>query len=148
MRNFKRVLESGSSIAVASAMLAVTMGTAANAAEADTADASVDVAVTSVAGLAVVQQAAPDVVEDDTVDSGDVLIVTGTRRSNRTVSESPVPIDVIPAEQLRQSGLTETARLLRDLVPSLNFPQPSITDGTDAIRPATLRALARTRRWC
>jgi hypothetical protein len=30
---------------------------------------------------------------------------------------------------------------LRDLVPLLNFPQPSITDGTDAIRPATLRGL-------
>lgn len=26
-------------------------------------------------------------------------------------------------------------------MPSLNFPQPSITDGTDAIRPATLRGL-------
>ena len=74
-------------------------------------------------------------------DSGNVLIVTGTRRSNRTVAESPVPIDVISAEQLRQTGLTETARVLRDLVPSLNFPQPSITDGTDAIRPATLRGL-------
>ena len=28
------------------------------------------------------------------------------------------------------------------LVPSFNFPQPSITDGTDVIRPATLRGLA------
>jgi hypothetical protein len=37
---------------------------------------------------------------------GDALIVTGTWRSNRTVSESPVPIDVNPGEHLRQSGLT------------------------------------------
>ena len=140
MRNIRKVLQSGSSIAIGSALYAAMAGTAVQAAEAEGSGAPEDVSVTSVAGLAVAQQAAAEAV-DDVVDSGDVLIVTGTRRSNRTVSESPVPIDVIPAEQLRQSGLTETARLLRDLVPSLNFPQPSITDGTDAIRPATLRGL-------
>lgn len=140
MKITKRALQSGSSIAMGAMMLAAVSGTTAHAAEADTADAPADVAVTSVAGLAVAQQSAAEAV-DDVVDSGDVLIVTGTRRSNRTVADSPVPIDVIPAEQLRRSGLVETARLLRDLVPSLNFPQPSITDGTDAIRPATLRGL-------
>ncbi|WP_172449732.1 TonB-dependent receptor plug domain-containing protein [Porphyrobacter sp. HT-58-2] len=114
--------------------------TAAQAAEGEAAEAPVDVTITSVAGLAMAQAAAGEVA-DDVVDSGNQLIVTGTRRANRTVADSPVPIDVIPAEQLRQSGLVETARLLRDLVPSLNFPQPSITDGTDAIRPATLRGL-------
>lgn len=74
-------------------------------------------------------------------ESGQPIIVTGSRRADRTVGDSAVPIDVIGAEQLQNSGLTETARLLRDLVPSLNFPQPSITDGTDVIRPATLRGL-------
>ena len=140
MKITRKALQSGSSIAMGAVMLAAVSGTAAHAAEAEAADAPADVAVTSVAGLAFAQQGAAEAV-DDVVDSGDVLIVTGTRRSNRTVSESPVPIDVIPVEQLRQSGLVETARLLRDLVPSLNFPQPSITDGTDAIRPATLRGL-------
>lgn len=72
---------------------------------------------------------------------GQTIIVTGSRRADRTVGDSAVPIDVIGAEQLNNSGFTETARLLRDLVPSLNFPQPSITDGTDVIRPATLRGL-------
>jgi iron complex outermembrane receptor protein len=71
----------------------------------------------------------------------DVIIVTGTRRADRTVADSPVPIDVITGEQLRNSGFTETTRLLRDLVPSFNFPQPSLTDGTDTIRPASLRGL-------
>ena len=74
-------------------------------------------------------------------DVGQTIIVTGSRRADRTVGESAVPIDLISAEQLNNSGFTETARLLRDLVPSLNFPQPSITDGTDVIRPATLRGL-------
>lgn len=74
--------------------------------------------------------------------SGDVIIVTGTRRTDRTVSESAVPIDVIGSEALLNQGATETNRLLNNLVPSFNFPQPSLTDGTDSLRPATLRGLA------
>ncbi|MFA9201667.1 MAG: TonB-dependent receptor plug domain-containing protein, partial [Cypionkella sp.] len=70
------------------------------------------------------------------------IIVTGTRRTDRTVADSPVPIDVIGGEQLADQGYTDTNRILNQLVPSFNFPQPSITDGTDALRPATLRGLA------
>ena len=69
------------------------------------------------------------------------IIVTGTRRTDRTVADSTVPVDVISADTLTQSGFTETNRLLAEQVPSFNFPQPSITDGTDVIRPATLRGL-------
>ncbi|WP_133365956.1 TonB-dependent receptor plug domain-containing protein [Qipengyuania sediminis] len=72
----------------------------------------------------------------------DQIIVTGTRRTDRTVADSPVPIDVIGGEVLNNSGFTETNKVLNQLVPSFNFPQPSITDGTDALRPATLRGLA------
>lgn len=75
-------------------------------------------------------------------DASDTIIVTGTRRTDRTVADSPVPVDVISTETLTRTGLVETARALRDAVPSLNFPQPSITDGTDVIRPATLRGLS------
>lgn len=74
--------------------------------------------------------------------SADVIIVTGTRRTDRTVSESTVPIDVIGSEALLNQGTTETNRLLNNLVPSFNFPQPSLTDGTDSLRPATLRGLS------
>lgn len=73
---------------------------------------------------------------------GDAIIVTGTRRTDRTVADSPVPIDIISSEALQNSGTTETNRLLNNLVPSFNFPQPSLTDGTDSLRPATLRGLA------
>ena len=70
-----------------------------------------------------------------------VIIVTGTRRTDRTVADSPVPVDVISAESLANTGHTEVNRALTQEVPSFNFPQPSITDGTDVIRPATLRGL-------
>jgi iron complex outermembrane recepter protein len=71
-----------------------------------------------------------------------VLIVTGTRRTDRTVADSPVPIDIISSDALQNSGTTETNKLLNNLVPSFNFPQPSLTDGTDSLRPATLRGLS------
>lgn len=80
--------------------------------------------------------------EADQAAEGDPIIVTGTRRTDRTVSESAVPIDVIGSEALLNQGTTETNRLLNNLVPSFNFPQPSLTDGTDSLRPATLRGLA------
>src|SRR5689334_5420262 len=70
------------------------------------------------------------------------IIVTGTRRIDRTVGNSPVPVDVLSAESLQHTGFTEVNRVLAQEVPSFNFPQPSITDGTDVIRPATLRGLA------
>lgn len=69
------------------------------------------------------------------------VIVTGTRRDGRTVAESPVPIDVIAADSLQNVGSTDTNKALSVLVPSFNFPQPSISGGTDIIRPATLRGL-------
>src|SRR5580765_4077060 len=70
------------------------------------------------------------------------IVVTRTRTANRTVANSPVPVDVIGAEAIANSGQTETNRILNQLVPSFNFPQPSIADGSDALRPATLRGLS------
>jgi iron complex outermembrane receptor protein len=70
------------------------------------------------------------------------IIVTGTRRTDRTVADSPVPVDVFGTEAIQNSGQTETNKILNSLVPSFNFPQPSIADGTDALRPATLRGLS------
>lgn len=70
------------------------------------------------------------------------IIVTGTRRVDRSVADSPVPVDIISSEQLSASGLGETNKILNQLIPSFNFPQPSVNDGTDVLRPATLRGLS------
>ena len=86
-------------------------------------------------------------IEVDAVDeippaAGEEIIITGTRRTDRTVADSPVPVDVIGSDQIVNSGQTETNKILNQLVPSFNFPQPSIADGSDALRPATLRGLS------
>ncbi len=61
----------------------------------------------------------------------DQVVVTGTRASDRTVLEAPVPVDVLSSADIRQTGLTETSQVLQMLAPSLNFPRPSVNDGTD-----------------
>lgn len=81
-------------------------------------------------------------VAKDSVVKLEAFVATGSRFNNRTVTESPVPIDVISGSELSKGGYTETAQMIQSQVPSFNFPRPSLTDGTDHIRPATLRGLA------
>ncbi len=81
--------------------------------------------------------------QDSGADSAiEEVVVIGTRRRDRTVTDSTVPIDVLGTAELTSTGFTETNQLLATLLPSFNFPQPSITDATDQIRPAQLRGLA------
>ena len=77
---------------------------------------------------------------DDLVGAGEVVVV-GTRGAGRTVVDSPVPVDVISPADLVSTGQIETSQILATLVPSYNAPQASITDGSDHVRPATLRGL-------
>ena len=96
------------------------------------------IALSSVPAAAQAPQTAEPAADEDVAQ----IIVTGTRRTDRTLADSPVPVDVIGSEQLAASGLGETNKILNNLVPSFNFPQPSIADGTDVLRPATLRGLS------
>src|SRR5512146_1724199 len=68
--------------------------------------------------------------------------VLSTHGGERTVISAPVPVDVLSVADLQQSGRTETAQMIQAVAPSFNFPRASISDGTDHIRPATLRGLA------
>ena len=69
------------------------------------------------------------------------LVVLGSRFQERSVSDSPVPVDVITEEEIAATGQTEVGRVIQELVPSFNFSSSTISDGTDALRPATLRGL-------
>jgi iron complex outermembrane recepter protein len=84
----------------------------------------------------------PKAADDDLNSIVDEVVVTGTRVAARTRLESLAPVDVLSNEALTSQGTTELAEALSDAAPSLNFPRPAITDGTDHIRPATLRGLA------
>ena len=70
------------------------------------------------------------------------VVVTGTRVANRTALDTVSAIDIISADTLKSSGSTELNQALSVALPSLNFPRPGLADGTDTIRPATLRGMA------
>ncbi len=69
------------------------------------------------------------------------IVTIGTRAPDRSRLDSPVPVDVINEDAIRKTGHTEVGRVLQTLAPSFNFSSSSISDGTDALRPATLRGL-------
>jgi iron complex outermembrane receptor protein len=80
--------------------------------------------------------------EKDQAAELDTVVVTGTRSANRTLAESLSPIDLLSADTLNNSGTPELNQALSRLLPSFNFPRPSITDGTDHVRPAQLRGMS------
>ena len=69
------------------------------------------------------------------------IVLIGTRTKGRTATETPVPVDVVSAGAMAGTGQTEVGRMLQTLAPSFNFSSSSVSDGTDALRPATLRGL-------
>lgn len=96
-----------------------------------------------VVGTAQAQDAQTDQSIDEALDEiVDEVIVTGTRVADRTRLDTIAPVDVLSGAALSNTGTTELAQSMATLAPSLNFPRPSITDGTDHVRPATLRGLA------
>jgi len=86
--------------------------------------------------------AAPAVIAQDDENELGAVVVTGTRVANRSALETAVAVDVVSGEALQNSGITELNQTLSIALPSFNFPRPGLADGTDTIRPATLRGLA------
>ena len=67
--------------------------------------------------------------------------ITVGSRAIGAEQEQAVPVDIIPREQIESSPSTETNQIIQKLAPSFHFPRPTISDGTDSVRPATLRGL-------
>ncbi len=72
----------------------------------------------------------------------EAVVVTGTRVAGRSATDTAVAIDVVTAADIEKSGSTELNQVLSVSLPSFNFPRPGLADGTDTVRPATLRGLA------
>lgn len=80
---------------------------------------------------------------DATTPSGTAdIVVTGTRSAGRSRLDTAAPVDVLSNASLQHQGTTELGAALATVAPSVDFPRPSATDATDAIRPATLRGLS------
>ena len=70
------------------------------------------------------------------------LVVVGSRTPPRTVTESMVPVDVIPVSDIARQSETNIDFLLRTVVPSYNVNMQPISDAATITRPANLRGLA------
>jgi len=70
------------------------------------------------------------------------LVVVGTRRLPRLVTDSSVPIDVISPRDLASTASTDIDDILRSQVPSYNVQRHEIDGSTTFVRPPTLRGLS------
>jgi iron complex outermembrane receptor protein len=69
------------------------------------------------------------------------VIVTGTRRQDRTVAESAAPIDVITGTELETYPGASMLDTLANLVPSFIVGQNAISDASSFVRSPSLRGL-------
>ena len=82
-----------------------------------------------------------EAVVEEEASGGEVIVVTGTRRTDRTVAESAVPVDVFSTEDLKVQASPSLQTILKNLVPSFNQQRNAGADGSAFVRPPTLRGL-------
>jgi iron complex outermembrane receptor protein len=70
------------------------------------------------------------------------IAVVGSRSAPRSVADSPVPIDIVGADELGKNASTDMLDMLQAAVPSFNVRQQPISDAASFIRPVNLRGLS------
>ncbi len=71
-----------------------------------------------------------------------VVTVVGSRNANRTVLNTPVPVDILDVRALQQlAPQVDVNQILTYVAPSFNSTRQSSADGTEHIDPASLRGL-------
>lgn len=74
-------------------------------------------------------------------DDVEEIVTIGSRRPQRSASDSSVPVDVISGEEFANMGFADLNEMLKTSVPSFNISRNSISDAATLVRPATLRGL-------
>lgn len=74
--------------------------------------------------------------------TAETVIVTGSRRAQRSAANTAAPVDVITAAELSKQADSDIANLVRGSVPSFNVNTQSINDAASIMRPANLRGMA------
>lgn len=69
----------------------------------------------------------------------EAVVVVGTRASSRTVTDSPLPIDVLPFREISRTGQSSFDKILQYRVPSFNTVQTPVNDATALLDPWELR---------
>ncbi|WP_404482468.1 TonB-dependent receptor plug domain-containing protein [Novosphingobium sp. BL-52-GroH] len=74
---------------------------------------------------------------------GSAIIVTGARgQTQRSVADSPVPVDVIGPAELKSTGRTGLKEILGNIIPSLTMPALGGGGTSASVRPISIRGLS------
>ncbi len=74
-------------------------------------------------------------------EAGKEILVIGTRRTDRVLTDSASPVDVISAAELTQQPAGNLLDVIKNLVPSFYVGQNSISDASTFVRAPSLRGL-------
>ena len=75
----------------------------------------------------------------------EIVINVGSRGSQRTLTDSPLPIDVLSANDLKSTGQTTFDKSLQYRVPSFNTVQTPVNDATSLLDPYEIRNMGPSR---
>lgn len=74
-----------------------------------------------------------------------VIVSTGSRGSQRTVVDAPVPVDIINTKDLNKTGQISLDKALGMRVPSFNTVQTPVNDATSLLDPYEIRNMGPSR---
>ncbi len=74
-------------------------------------------------------------------DNGKEIVVIGTRRTDRTVTDSASPVDVISSSELQSQPAGNMLDAVKNIIPSFFVGQNSISDASTFVRAPSLRGL-------
>jgi len=75
----------------------------------------------------------------------EVVVSTGSRSTKRTLTDSPVPIDIIGAADLKSTGQVTFDKALQSKVPSFNTVNTPVNDATSLLDPYEIRNMGPSR---
>ena len=70
------------------------------------------------------------------------VVVLGTRRTDRSVTDTASPVDIIGSAELAIQPAADMLEVVRNVVPSFNVQQNQISDASTFVRAPSLRGLA------
>jgi iron complex outermembrane recepter protein len=83
--------------------------------------------------------------ETSTTSLDEVVISTGSRNSQRVVTDAALPIDIISAKELKTAGQPSFDKALQYTVPSFNVVNTPVNDATTLLDPWELRNMGPSR---
>lgn len=83
--------------------------------------------------------------EISTSQLGEVVVSVGSRSGRRTITDSPIPIDVVGAADIQSTGQVSFDKALEYRVPSFNTVNTPVNDATSLLDPYEIRNMGPSR---